>query len=123
MHMVEISLQENGSMLFTAVDFIDSQKKEEDIINSFVTMAEQMDNFWMPTFPEVSGDSRRMNSNHGVASVIDAYRKGVVDFDLEKAFEAAKKGITEKTLAPWSGMPGVSGWNTWWTRAASTQFP
>ena len=29
---------------------IDS-KKEEDIINSFVTMAEQMDNFWMPTFP------------------------------------------------------------------------
>ncbi|MCK5367699.1 MAG: GH92 family glycosyl hydrolase, partial [Cyclobacteriaceae bacterium] len=43
---------------------IDS-KKEENIINSFVTMAEQMDNFWMPTFPEVTGDSRRMNSNHG----------------------------------------------------------
>jgi predicted alpha-1,2-mannosidase len=83
---------------------IDSQK-EADIINSFVIMAEQMENFWMPTFPEVTGDSRRMNSNHGVASVIDAYRKGVVDFDLEKAFEAAKKGITEKTLAPWSGMP------------------
>ncbi len=83
---------------------IDS-KKEGDIINSFITMAEQMDNFWMPTFPEVTGDSRRMNSNHGVASVIDAYRKGVVDFDLEKAFQAAKNGITEKTLAPWSGMP------------------
>ena len=80
-------------------------KKENDILNSFVTMAEQMDNFWMPTFPEVTGDSRRMNSNHGVASVIDAYRKGLRGFDLEKAYEACKAGITEKTLAPWSGMP------------------
>lgn len=80
-------------------------KKEEDILNSFVIMAEQMDNLWMPTFPEVSGDSRRMNSNHAVASVLDAHRKGLGNFDLEKAYEAAKGAITEKTLAPWSGMP------------------
>ncbi len=83
---------------------IDAQK-EQDILNSFVIMAEQMDNFWMPTFPEITGDSRRMNSNHGVASVIDAYVKGLRGFDLEKAYEACKGGITEKTLAPWSGMP------------------
>lgn len=80
-------------------------EKEEDIIHSFITMAEQMDNFWMPTFPEVTGDSRRMNSNHGVASVIDAHRKGLTDFSLEKAYRACKNGITQKTLAPWSGMP------------------
>ncbi len=80
-------------------------KREEDIIHSFVTMAEQMDSFWMPTFPEVTGDSRRMNSNHGVASVIDAYRKGLRRFELEKAYQACKEGILEKTLAPWSGMP------------------
>jgi len=80
-------------------------KKEEDIINSFVLMAEQMDHFWMPTFPEVTGDSRRMNSNHGVASVIDAYKKGLRGFNLEKAYEACKNGISEKTLSPWSGMP------------------
>jgi len=83
---------------------IDSET-EEDILHSFVLMAEQMDNFWLPTFPEVSGDSRRMNSNHGVASIIDAYRKGLRNFDLGKAYEAAKGAITEKTLAPWSGMP------------------
>ena len=83
---------------------LDSER-EEDIINSFVIMAEQMDNFWMPTFPEATGDSRRMNSNHAVASVIDAYRKGLKGFDLEKAYEAAKNGIYEKTLAPWSGKP------------------
>jgi len=83
---------------------IDSEK-EEDILHSFVLMAEQMDDFWMPTFPEISGDSRRMNSNHGVASVIDAYRKGLRNFNLDKAYEASKRAITEKTLAPWSGKP------------------
>ncbi len=83
---------------------IDSEK-EEDILHSFVLMAQQMDHFWWPTFPEITGDSRRMNSNHGVASVIDAYRKGLRNFDLEKAYEACKGAITEKTLAPWSGMP------------------
>ena len=83
---------------------IDSEK-EDDILHSFVLMAEQMDHFWLPTFPEVSGDSRRMNSNHGVASVIDGYRKGLRGFDLDKAYEASKGAITEKTLAPWSGMP------------------
>lgn len=83
---------------------IDPQK-EEDILNSFVLMAEQMDHMWMPTFPEITGDSRRMNSNHGVASVLDAYRKGLRNFDIEKAYRACKGAITEKTLAPWSGVP------------------
>lgn len=78
-------------------------EKEVQMINSFIRMAEQMDNFWMPTFPEVTGDSRRMNSNHGVATVIDAYVKGLTGFNLELAYDACKKGITEKTLIPWSG--------------------
>ncbi len=79
-------------------------EREEHILHSFLLMAEQMDNFWMPTFPEVTGDSRRMNSNHAVASFIDAHRKGLTNFNLEQAYMAAKGGITEKTLAPWSGM-------------------
>ena len=65
-------------------------------------MAEQMGTNWMPTFPEVTGDSRRMNSNHAVATVIDAWKKGLRGFDLEKAYIASKKGIEEKTLIPWS---------------------
>ncbi|SFW24673.1 alpha-1,2-mannosidase, putative [Sinomicrobium oceani] len=83
-------------------------KTEEDILHSFLLMAEQMDDFWMPTFPEITGDSRRMNSNHAVASFIDAYRKGLRRFNLEEAYRAAKGAITEKTLAPWSGKP--AGW-------------
>ena len=80
-------------------------KKEENILHSFTEMAAQMEHNWWPTFPEITGDSRRMNSNHGVASVIDAYRKGLRGFDLEKAYTACKGAITGKTLAPWSGKP------------------
>ena len=80
-------------------------EREQDILQSFVLMAEQMEHFWMPTFPEITGDSRRMNSNHGVASVLDAHRKGLDNFDLEKAYLAAKGAIMDKTLAPWSGKP------------------
>jgi len=83
-------------------------KKELNIIRSYITMAEQMDHLWMPTFPEITGDSRRMNSNHGVAIVADAYAKGIKDFDLKTAFLACKKGIEEKSLAPWSDKP--AGW-------------
>jgi len=80
-------------------------KKEENILHSFVEMSGQMEHNWWPTFPEITGDSRRMNSNHGVASVIDAYSKGLRGFDLEKAYLACKGAIMEKTLAPWSGKP------------------
>lgn len=83
------------------------QKKEEDIIASFLLMAEQMGTMWMPTFPEVTGDSRRMNSNHAVATIADALVKGL-KLDTAKAYEACRKGIEEKTLAPWSG--AAAGW-------------
>lgn len=83
------------------------QKTEEDIITSFLLMAEQMGNMWMPTFPDATGDSRRMNSNHGVATVADAIAKGL-KVDVAKAYEACRKGIEDKTLAPWSG--AAAGW-------------
>ncbi|MBQ7019678.1 MAG: GH92 family glycosyl hydrolase [Bacteroidales bacterium] len=88
---------------------------EEDILTSFLRMAEQMGNMWMPTFPETNGDSRRMNSNHTVATFADAIVKGL-DVDIPKAFEASKKALTEKTLAPWCG--NKAGWidEFFWTK-------
>ena len=84
------------------------QKTETDIIRSFIRMSEQMDRLWLPTFPEITGDSRRMNSNHGVATIADAWAKGVRGFDVEKAYKAGRNAIMEKTLAPWSAAP--AGW-------------
>ena len=80
-------------------------KKESDMLNSFIRMACQMERHWMPTFPEINGDSRRMNSNHGVATILDAYNKGMRSFDLDMAYQVCKAGITEKTLSPWSAKP------------------
>jgi predicted alpha-1,2-mannosidase len=80
-------------------------KMESNIIHSFLRMSEQMPNFWWPTFPEITGDSRRMNSNHGIATVIDAYRKGLDNISLEKIYPAARNAVMEKTLAPWSARP------------------
>ena len=83
-------------------------QKEENIIESYLRMAEQMGTKWMPTFPEMTGDTRRMNSNHGVAMVADALWKGL-NVDAERGFEYCRKGIEEKTLAPWCGKPAGDG--------------
>lgn len=80
---------------------------EEDILESYLRMAEQMGTMWMPTFPGIAGDSRRMNSNHGIATFADAMAKGI-DVDKERAWEAAFKGLTEKTLIPWRGVGRTS---------------
>jgi predicted alpha-1,2-mannosidase len=81
------------------------RRTESDIIHSYILMAGQSATKWMPTFPGVSGDSRGMNSNHGVAMVADAYAKGLRDFDLEKAYDACKGAIEKRSLIPWSDIP------------------
>ncbi|WP_029904897.1 GH92 family glycosyl hydrolase [Prevotella sp. 10(H)] len=86
---------------------IDSQV-EVDIIQSFLRMAEQSPNNWLPTFPEVNRDSRRMNCNHAIATIADAWVKGLRGFDLAKGYDYGRKSIEEKTLAPWSSKP--AGW-------------
>lgn len=83
------------------------EEKEIDMINSHIRMAQQSPENWMPTFPEVTGDSHRMNSNHGVALIWDAYYKGIRGFDLEEAYEACKGAITEKSLLPWKRTPNT----------------
>lgn len=80
-------------------------QKEMDMVKSYIRMAQQSQEGWMPTFPEVTGDSHRMNGNHAVAVIWDAYCKGLTDFDLEAAYNACKGAITEKTLLPWKKVP------------------
>lgn len=77
-------------------------EREADIIHSLVRTAQHDPRHWFPTFPAVTGDSRRMNCNHGVAVVADAWIKGINGFDLNLAYEYTKRAIEEKTLAPWS---------------------
>lgn len=82
--------------------------QEEDMINSLVATTDQSRDKWFPTFPSITGDSRRMNCNHGVAVVADAIAKGLNNFNIESAYEQCRGGIEDKTLAPWSAARG--GW-------------
>lgn len=79
-----------------------SPERETDMINSLIRTADYDQCHWFPTFPSVTGDSRRMNCNHGVAVLADAWAKGLRGFDIERGYDYCKRAIEEKTLAPWS---------------------
>jgi predicted alpha-1,2-mannosidase len=80
---------------------------ETNMINSYIRMAQQSPDGWMPTFPEITGDSHRMNGNHAVAVIWDAYCKGLRGFDLEAAYKACKAALTEKSFLPWTKIPNT----------------
>ncbi|MBN9381231.1 MAG: GH92 family glycosyl hydrolase [Chitinophagaceae bacterium] len=73
--------------------------QEEDMLQSYVRMYEQ--GGWMPTFPVLFGDHACMNGFHSSIVFLDAYRKGLKRFDIDKAYEGMKKNSMEATLLPW----------------------
>lgn len=85
---------------------IDSEM-EQAMISSYIRMAQQAPDGWMPTFPEIMGDTHAMNGNHAVAVVWDAYCKGLRGFDLEAAYKACKGAVMEKSMIPWTKTPAT----------------
>lgn len=75
---------------------------EESILASYLRIAAQTPEGWLPTFPGISGDSHSMNCNHAIASFADAIAKGL-NTDASAACAAAYNSLKVKTLAPWSG--------------------
>jgi len=72
---------------------------EEDMLHSYVRMYDQSG--WMPTFPVLYGDHVCMNAFHSTITFLDAYRKGLKKFDIEKAYEGMRKNATQATMLPW----------------------
>jgi predicted alpha-1,2-mannosidase len=79
---------------------------EEDMVNSYVNMYEQSG--WMPTFPVLFGDHACMNGFHSTIMMLDDYRKGLRNFDVNKAYEGMLKNATEATMLPWRNGPKTS---------------
>jgi predicted alpha-1,2-mannosidase len=73
--------------------------QQEDMLQSYVRMYEQSG--WMPTFPVLFGDHACMNAFHSTVMFLDAYRKGLKNFNINKAYDGLKKNATEATLIPW----------------------
>lgn len=72
---------------------------ESDMMASYVRMYQQSG--WMPQFPQIHGDVPPMNGFHSTIMILDAYRKGIKNFDVNVAYEAMKKNALEGTMVPW----------------------
>jgi predicted alpha-1,2-mannosidase len=73
--------------------------EQDEKISSYIRMGRQAG--WMPTFPTISGDNHAMNGNHSAAVIIDAWNKGIRNFDLAEAYDLLKKTILYATKLPW----------------------
>jgi predicted alpha-1,2-mannosidase len=80
-------------------------EREQNMIRSLILYAQQSPEGWLPTFPEVHGDNHSMNGNHAIAAIWDAYVKGLRGFDINAAYKAARKTLTEKSIIPWRRIP------------------
>ncbi len=78
-------------------------KKEGDMLNSYVKMYEQSG--WMPQFPILYTDNPAMHGFHSTIVFLDAYRKNIRDFDVQKAYEGIRKNATDATMLPWRNGP------------------
>jgi len=87
---------------------------EQDMANSYITQYEQSG--WMPTFPVLFGDHACMNGFHSTVMLLDDYRKGLRDFDANKALEGMLKNANEATMLPWRNGPKTMLENTYYTK-------
>ena len=77
--------------------------QESDMLNSYVLMYQQSG--WVPTFPLLFGDNPCMNGFHSTVSFLDAYRKGIRNYDINVAYEGLLKNATQATMLPWKNGP------------------
>jgi putative alpha-1,2-mannosidase len=73
--------------LLTLID----KKRTLDFIKSFLAMYEQ--GGVLPVWPLASNETFCMIGNHAIPVIVDAYSKGVRDFDAGKALEAMKVSV------------------------------
>ena len=80
-------------------------KAEGDKLASYVRMADQNPEKWMPVFPSIAGDRHSMVNRHTAVMFLDAWRKGIRNFDAKKAFELQDHTEETESLIPWHRGP------------------
>ena len=76
-------------------------REEAAKLASYVRMAEQSPERWMPVFPVPGGDAHCMINRHPSIMFLDAWRKGIRGFDARKAFELTDHTEETESLIPW----------------------
>ena len=70
-------------------------------LTSYLRMAQQNKEKWMPSFPILGGDNHCMVNRHVAIAYYDAWVKGVRNFDLAAAFKAMDYTERTESLVPW----------------------
>jgi putative alpha-1,2-mannosidase len=73
--------------LFNLID----RKRTNDFVRSFLAMYEQ--GGLLPIWPLASNETYCMVGNHSIPVIVDAYAKGIRDFDAEEALTAMKAAV------------------------------
>jgi predicted alpha-1,2-mannosidase len=81
-------------------------RQQEDVVRSYLRMYEQSG--WLPSFPSVAGARAVMIGHHSASFILDMYQKGYRDFNVEEAYQAVRKSVTEATMIPWANGPLTS---------------
>ena len=79
---------------------------EADMLQSYVRMYKESG--WMPDYPKHFGDRAGMLGFHSAIMFLDAYRKGVRNFDLNGALEGMLKSAEQATMLPSANGPKSS---------------
>lgn len=80
-------------------------EREADILQSYVSMYNQSG--WMPEYPKHFGDRPGMFGFKSSVMFLDAYRKGIRNFDVSKAFEGMLKNAEKATMLPFRSGPAA----------------
>lgn len=83
-------------------------KAEADKLTSYLRMAEQNPEKWVPLFPNISDDMHGMNGFHPPVLFLDALRKGIGPVDYAAAFRAAAHTERTSSRLPWYRGPRCS---------------
>ncbi|QIP16205.1 glycoside hydrolase family 92 protein [Spirosoma aureum] len=78
-------------------------KREADMLQSYVTMYQQSG--WMPEYPRPFGDRPGMFGFKSTVMFLDAYRKGIRNFDVKTAFDGMLKNAEQATMLPFRNGP------------------
>ncbi|WP_026262466.1 GH92 family glycosyl hydrolase [Spirosoma panaciterrae] len=78
-------------------------KGEADMLESYVRMYKESG--WMPEYPKPYGDRPGMFGFKSSVVFLDAYRKGIRNFDVKAAFEGMLKNAEQATMLPFRNGP------------------
>jgi len=73
-------------------------EKEGEMLQSYVRMYKESG--WIPDYPKHFGDREGMFGFHSAVMFLDAYRKGIRNYDVTSAFEGLLKSAESATMLP-----------------------